>query len=291
MWWNQSSGEDSSGYPSDWNQRRSKVLRRDKWTCQSCGRTGGPRGTAELHAHHILPKSKGGGHSLDNLTTLCDRCHAEYHDDPRLLSGAETDTNGNAFSGHLKVGLLTGWWTLGAGNLIYEVMRRNRTSSESNIKKKREQGLEDLQELEKERKQLPESTEVSWLQGHKKVFFDSGWWSFGLANLIYEIFRESGTPETDDEGRPRLGKREGENGFWQTRVDKGRNREYNGCPSCDEMALTVSWLKLDDGSKTKAVECQSCSATFDETSNGLEEVNNPNELDSGGSAVMQELFG
>jgi len=53
----------------------------------------------------------------------------------------------------------------------------------------------------------------------------------------------------------------------------------------------VSWIKFDDGSKAKAVECEACAAIYDETDDGLVEVDDPTELDSGGSAVMQELFG
>lgn len=77
------------GYPDDWPSRRTKVKKRDNWECQSCGRKGGPRGTAQLHVHHIVPKSKGGGHELSNLKLLCDKCHANLHDDPRLLAGPD----------------------------------------------------------------------------------------------------------------------------------------------------------------------------------------------------------
>ena len=68
-----------SGYPSDWNARRFRVYRRDNYTCQECGRKVGHRGDVELHAHHIVPKGKGGSHKLKNLTTLCRSCHADAH--------------------------------------------------------------------------------------------------------------------------------------------------------------------------------------------------------------------
>jgi hypothetical protein len=77
------------GYPDDWATRRKKVKKRDAWECQSCGRKGGPRGTAQLHVHHIVPKSKGGSHALSNLKLLCDQCHADIHNDPRLLAGPD----------------------------------------------------------------------------------------------------------------------------------------------------------------------------------------------------------
>lgn len=69
----------SEGYPSDWGSRRKEVYRRDDYTCQNCGALGGPHGDAELHAHHIVPKSKGGTHNTSNLKTLCKDCHDAIH--------------------------------------------------------------------------------------------------------------------------------------------------------------------------------------------------------------------
>lgn len=66
-------------YPSDWDTRREKIYRRDNFTCQNCGAKGGPKGNNELHAHHIVPKGKGGTHKLSNLKTLCNRCHKSIH--------------------------------------------------------------------------------------------------------------------------------------------------------------------------------------------------------------------
>ena len=63
------------GYPADWDQRRKKVYQRDGYQCQRCGVSG----NAELHAHHKVPKSKGGSHRLSNLTTLCSDCHSQVH--------------------------------------------------------------------------------------------------------------------------------------------------------------------------------------------------------------------
>lgn len=69
----------SSEYPSDWESRRRNVYSRDNYTCQNCGANGGTRGSAELHAHHIVPKSKGGSHKKSNLVTLCRECHGAIH--------------------------------------------------------------------------------------------------------------------------------------------------------------------------------------------------------------------
>lgn len=68
-----------NGYPADWDRRRKKVYQRDGYQCQRCGASGGGSGNAELHAHHKVPKSKGGSHRLSNLTTLCSDCHSQVH--------------------------------------------------------------------------------------------------------------------------------------------------------------------------------------------------------------------
>lgn len=67
-------------YPHDWDERRRVVYQRDEYQCQNCGRRGGAAGNAELHCHHIVPKSKGGSHDMNNLVTLCRDCHNQVHD-------------------------------------------------------------------------------------------------------------------------------------------------------------------------------------------------------------------
>lgn len=71
----------STSYPSDWDSRRKQVYKRDNYTCQNCGRQGGPRGSVELHAHHVVPKSKGGTHNPSNLITVCSNCHNAIHNE------------------------------------------------------------------------------------------------------------------------------------------------------------------------------------------------------------------
>lgn len=66
-------------YPSNWNQIRKEVYHRDDYTCQNCGAKGGPQRETELHAHHIVPKSKGGKHNPSNLQTVCKDCHNAIH--------------------------------------------------------------------------------------------------------------------------------------------------------------------------------------------------------------------
>jgi 5-methylcytosine-specific restriction endonuclease McrA len=68
-----------SRYPEHWQQRREKCLDSDEFACQKCGAQGGPNGSAQLHVHHIKPKSKGGSDKLSNLITVCHSCHEEVH--------------------------------------------------------------------------------------------------------------------------------------------------------------------------------------------------------------------
>lgn len=68
-----------SDYPSDWDSRRESVYKRDDHECQNCGRTRGSSGNIELHAHHVVPKSKGGTHEVSNLITVCNDCHKAIH--------------------------------------------------------------------------------------------------------------------------------------------------------------------------------------------------------------------
>lgn len=53
---------------------RQQVLKRDNYTCTRCGANGEKR---EIETHHIIPVRKGGTHSLDNVITLCLKCHLE----------------------------------------------------------------------------------------------------------------------------------------------------------------------------------------------------------------------
>lgn len=51
-----------------------KALQRDEYTCQFCGTR------RNLEVHHLLYRSHGGKDDLDNLLTLCHRCHAAVHE-------------------------------------------------------------------------------------------------------------------------------------------------------------------------------------------------------------------
>lgn len=62
-------------YPDDWEDRRNRVLIRDKYTCKRCKKVYGKRWKMYLRAHH----KKGRSHSLENLETICWKCHKEIH--------------------------------------------------------------------------------------------------------------------------------------------------------------------------------------------------------------------
>jgi 5-methylcytosine-specific restriction protein A len=68
-----------TGYLEDWDRRCRLVYQRNEYTCQNCGRRGGPYGDVELHAHHVVPKGRGGSHRVSNLVTLCGACHRAVH--------------------------------------------------------------------------------------------------------------------------------------------------------------------------------------------------------------------
>ena len=59
------------GYGSNWRRLRKLVLARDCYLCQLCLQPAGK----SAHVDHVVPKSRGGKDSLDNLQTLCAGCH------------------------------------------------------------------------------------------------------------------------------------------------------------------------------------------------------------------------
>lgn len=53
-----------------WRRLRAKMLVRDNYTCQLCGRVGG-----RLELDHIVNKAVGGTDDETNLQILCYQCH------------------------------------------------------------------------------------------------------------------------------------------------------------------------------------------------------------------------
>ena len=69
--------------PEAYGQLCRKVLERDGWRCQICGRT------ESLQVHHIQPRSLVGDDTAENLIALCATCHEKAH---RQGKDAEQDS-------------------------------------------------------------------------------------------------------------------------------------------------------------------------------------------------------
>ena len=54
---------------------RYQVLKRDNFKCCACGASPAKDSSVELHIDHIIPWSKGGETTLENLQTLCSKCN------------------------------------------------------------------------------------------------------------------------------------------------------------------------------------------------------------------------
>jgi len=54
---------------------RFKVMNRDRFSCRHCGASPAKSPGIILHVDHIVPWSKGGETSLENLQTLCQSCN------------------------------------------------------------------------------------------------------------------------------------------------------------------------------------------------------------------------
>jgi len=61
--------------PSRIPLNRRNILRRDRYTCQYCGRQGG-----ELTVDHVLPRSRGGRSTWENLVAACRSCNLKKGD-------------------------------------------------------------------------------------------------------------------------------------------------------------------------------------------------------------------
>lgn len=57
--------------------RRLEVLERDNNKCCICGRSSDE---VPLNVHHIILESQGGSADMNNLITLCFKCHREEHE-------------------------------------------------------------------------------------------------------------------------------------------------------------------------------------------------------------------
>jgi hypothetical protein len=53
----------------EWKILKNDVFQRDGKRCKVC------KSRVKLSAHHIISREDGGGNNLENLVTLCERCH------------------------------------------------------------------------------------------------------------------------------------------------------------------------------------------------------------------------
>lgn len=72
---------------------RFRVLSRDSYKCQACGRSPATEHGVTLHIDHVVPWSAGGPTTLPNLKTLCERCNLGKGNDQHVTPNptAETD--------------------------------------------------------------------------------------------------------------------------------------------------------------------------------------------------------
>ena len=80
-------------YPPDWEARREDVMERDSFQCRECN------GDKYLQIHHTIPLSKGGTNKINNLITLCEKCHSLKHN--HIFNYSDTD-NDLAFEKRIK---------------------------------------------------------------------------------------------------------------------------------------------------------------------------------------------
>ena len=72
--------------PRDTHRRkitRRAVFARDRWTCQYCG------SRSSLTVDHVVPRSRGGASSWDNIVTSCAPCNRRKGDTPLRQAGMQ----------------------------------------------------------------------------------------------------------------------------------------------------------------------------------------------------------
>jgi 5-methylcytosine-specific restriction endonuclease McrA len=69
--------------PEDYRALKLRVLERDGWRCQCCGRRD------QLEVHHLIRRSQLGPDDEENLIVLCNGCHRVSHDKKSLIRERE----------------------------------------------------------------------------------------------------------------------------------------------------------------------------------------------------------
>ena len=68
----------NSSYGKNWDLISDLCRRRSGYRCENCGEYFN-KNKHLLHAHHIIPKSKGGLDTMENTKSLCIKCHSLEH--------------------------------------------------------------------------------------------------------------------------------------------------------------------------------------------------------------------
>lgn len=59
--------------PDNWDELRKYIIRKYNFTCLRCDKRF--RGYAHLTVHHLIPRADDGGDNVENLVSLCPKCH------------------------------------------------------------------------------------------------------------------------------------------------------------------------------------------------------------------------
>lgn len=65
-------------YGANWHNLAEQCKIKAGYCCQKCGKSF-INNKISLHAHHIIPLSKGGRNVLSNLIAVCENCHSKIH--------------------------------------------------------------------------------------------------------------------------------------------------------------------------------------------------------------------
>lgn len=88
------------------------VDKRDGHCCRVChARVGGIGMLQAVHHHHLVYRSRGGGHDTNNVISLCVKCHGAVHNGEMQLSGDANARNSIGVLNGVKLERLTeaGW--------------------------------------------------------------------------------------------------------------------------------------------------------------------------------------
>lgn len=89
---------------------RREVLRRDHHSCQYCG------SSKHLTLDHVIPRSKGGLHTWDNVVTACEKCNSRKGDRTLFETGMQLRTKPKA-PVHPAISFAEQFWRFEQANL------------------------------------------------------------------------------------------------------------------------------------------------------------------------------